>query len=87
MCKQSKADLEAKTETANTLIIIEIITAFIVTAFSIVARDQVMAQAARHDEKNLTPSDYTVFIRVGREQSDIFDSIFYDAGDKESSRG
>lgn len=46
--------------------------------FSFYARMRTTYVSSRYDEKNLTPSDYTVFIEVNRDQSEIFDEVYYD---------
>ena len=41
----------------------------------------------RYDENNVTPSDYTLFFSMGEEQSKVFDNIFYQPDNPNSSRG
>jgi len=67
MCKQPEKELESKFAIKKYNIYIEIGSAFLVLIFVLVSRIWVADAAKRYDEKNVTPSDYTLFFFVDEE--------------------
>ena len=87
MCKQTQEQLQEKNGIARVCMIIEIITAILVLIFVYFAKKWTTDLAKRYDENNVTPSSYTLYIEISEFQSKIFDEIFYDKTNTNSSRG
>ena len=77
----------AKQEIAKKNIWIEICTSILVLLFLFVAKILTRDLSTRYDENNVTPSDYTLYFSMDKEQSQVFDKIFYEPVKVKNSRG
>ena len=55
--------------------------------FSFYAQRYTEDQSIRYDEANVTPSDYTLFIRIDEQQNKVFEKYFMRTSNASSSRG
>jgi hypothetical protein len=77
MCKQTKAELEAKRDIAVFNCRIEIFCALLVVVGGFYSRQLVQNLANDYDEKTITPSDYTLYFFVDKQQVENFNKHFY----------
>ena len=54
--------------------------------FSFFATKWTKALSKNYDERNVSPSDYTLFFKLDPQQNRVFNQVFYDPK-KDSSRG
>lgn len=87
MCKQSRDQLAEKSRISQACIDVEIATSILLIGFLFYSKKATKELTARYDENNVTPSDYTLYFQMGEEQSKVFDRIFYQADNPNSSRG
>jgi len=87
MCKQTEEQLQSKLEIADQCLYIEIASTLVIMLFTFFARRWTKNLANSYDEKNVTPSDYTLFFRLEPEQNKVFDSMFYNPSKTDESRG
>lgn len=64
MCKQTDQEIASKMQLAYTNVNIEILSAFIMIIFSYFATKWTKALSKNYDERNVSPSDYTLFFKL-----------------------
>lgn len=83
MCKQTQEQLQEKLQIADECLYIEIASTVIIIVFTFFARRWTKNLTNSYDEKNVTPSDYTLFFRLEPEQNKVFNSMFYNPSKKD----
>ena len=76
MCKQTKEDIQIKTDKASFCIYVAIFTSFCILLFAEWGKKMVNKMSLKHDVNTVTPSDYVLHMFMSSKQSTAFENFY-----------